>query len=246
MLQHKLPHCWIILLFISLSGCQSPKIIRDTTIQATLPDNPPASTQLTAPLISDDAEADLINIYLEQARVARRKNRLTTPVDDNAYLRYLQVLALAPEHPLALMGLADLADQYLAWALREINSGDLRGATDFTNKARSIDENHLGISAVESLIQDRHKTRNIDYMLADIKLSTFSPANAAQPYTLHELHMLVKIARRIDESNAPIVIFANSDALGRQIYQFLNGLTHDRISAQFELREQASVRLMIK
>lgn len=245
MLQYKLTHCWIILSLLSIGGCQSPVAIRDTAIQHDILEHPPAANQ-PAPNVSSDTRTDLINLYLHQARIARAKNRLTTPVDDNAYLRYLQVLALAPEHPLALMGLADIADQYLAWALDEVNSGDLRGATDYTNKARSIDENHLGISAVEAMIRDRRKTQNIDYALQNITLSTFSSATEPQTNARTELDALKRIARLIDESGAPIVIFANSDVLGRQIYQFLNNLTQDRISAQLELREKPLVRLMVR
>jgi hypothetical protein len=175
MLQYKLPHCWIVFLLLLIGGCQSPVTINDTSIPADMPDSSLEAT-LPAELLSD-SETDLINAYLDQARVARQQNRLTTPVDDNAYLRYLQVLALAPEHPAALTGLTDLADQYLAWARREVNTGNLRRATDYTNKARSIDENHLGISAVEAMIRDRHTTQYIDYPVPTLSLNTFSETN---------------------------------------------------------------------
>jgi hypothetical protein len=246
MLQYKLPQCWIILLLLYISGCQSPQIIPDTALQPDARENPPTTVQPVAPIVSSQDQTDLIDVYLNQARVARQHNRLTTPVNDNAYLRYLQVLALAANHPRALSGLAEIADQYLAWAVDGVNSGDLRSATNYTNKARSVDENHPGISAVDAMIRDRRKTQYIEYALPNMTLHTFSPTNEPQTHTSPEFEALTRVARRINESSAPIVIFANSDALGRQIYQYLNNLTEDRISAQFELREQALVRLMIQ
>jgi hypothetical protein len=250
-LQYKLPHCWIILLLVAVSGCQSTVMISDTAIEADATDTPPAAipaalsaTLSATPPASSYSQSDLINIYLEQARVARQQNRLTTPVDDNAYLRYLQVLALVPEHPQALMGIADLAEQYLAWAIANVNSGDLRSATNYINKARSIDENHPDIIAVEAMARDSRKVQHMDYTFPAITLDTFSPPDEPRASPSPEFTALTKVAQLIDESSAPIIIFANSDALGRQIYQFLNNLTQDRISAQFELHEKTLIRLM--
>jgi hypothetical protein len=247
-LQYKHHHCWIILLLVAGSGCQSTVMTRDTAIEANATEAPPAAIPATlsaAPPASRDSQSDVINIYLEQARVARQQSRLTTPVDDNAYLRYLQVLALVPEHPQALMGIADLAEQYLAWAIANVNSGDLRRATNYINKARSIDENHPDIVAVEAMARDSRKVQHMDYTFPAITLDTFSPPDEPLANPSPELAALTKVAQLIDESSAPIIIFANSDALGRQIYQFLNNLTQDRISAQFELNEQTLIRLMI-
>jgi hypothetical protein len=243
-LQYKPPHCWIILLLVVVSGCQSTVMIGDTAIEANATDTPPAAIPTALPA-SSDAQSNLINIYLEQARVARQHNRLTTPVDDNAYLRYLQVLALVPEHQQALMGIADLAEQYLAWAIDNVNSGDLRSAANYINKARSIDESHPDIIAVEAMARDSRKVQHMDYPFPAITLDSFSPPDEPRASPSSELAALTKVAQLIDESSVPIIIFANSDALGRQIYQYLNNLTQDRISAQFELREQTLIRLMI-
>jgi hypothetical protein len=242
-LQYKPPHYWIILLLVAVSGCQSTVMINDTAIEANATDIPPAAipAALTA---SSDSQSDVINIYLEQARLARRQNRLTTPVDDNAYLRYLQVLALVPEHPQALIGIADLAEQYLAWAIAKINSGDLRSATNYINRARSIDESHPDIIAVEAMARDSRKIQQMDYPFPAITLDTFSSPDEPRASPNPELAALTKVAQLIDESSPAIIIFANSDALGRKIYQFLNILTRDRISAQFELREQTVIRIM--
>jgi hypothetical protein len=242
-LQYKPPHCWIILLLVAVSGCQST-VMSDTAIEANATDIPPTALPAALP-VSRDSQSDLINIYLEQARVARQQNRLTTPVDDNAYLRYLQVLALVPEHQQALMGIADLAEQYLAWAIDNVNSGDLRSAANYINKARSIDESHPDIIAVEAMARDSRKVQHMDYPFPAITLDSFSPPDEPRASPSSELAALTKVAQLIDESSVPIIIFANSDALGRQIYQYLNNLTQDRISAQFELREQTLIRLII-
>ena len=241
-MQYKPPHCWIILLLVAVSGCQST-VMSDTAIEANATDIPPTALPAALP-VSRDSQSDLINIYLEQARVARQQNRLTTPVDDNAYLRYLQVLALVPEHQQALMGIADLAEQYLAWAIDNVNSGDLRSAANYINKARSIDESHPDIIAVEAMARDSRKIQQMDYPFPAITLDTFSSPDEPRASPNPELAALTKVAQLIDESSPAIIIFANSDALGRKIYQFLNILTRDRISAQFELREQTLIRIM--
>ena len=231
---------------LTVSGCQAPAPRENGTVQNVDLDNRAAGDPPIVASTSTDVQTELVDKYLELARIARQQDRLTTPVDDNAYLRYLQVLSLVPDHPQAIAGIAALAEQYLVWAVREVNSGDFYRATDYTNKARSIDENHSGIGAVDALIRDKRSIEQVDYRLPTITLDTFSSNSQIQPVTDPELAALTRVAMQIDESRAPIVIFANSDALGRKIYQFLNNLTNDRISAQFELREQALVRLMIQ
>lgn len=204
---------------------------------------PTTAPKPAAPQI--DPNAETIRELLKAGREALANNRLTTPDDDNAYLRYLQVLGLQPDNPQALLGMADIADKYLDWALQEASRGQYKVANDLVSKARSVDENHPGIAPVQVLIADQARAHIVDYPLPALSLAKLAAQEDLTDLASADGQQLDAIARHIERTRATIIIYAPSDIMGRKIYQYLNLATAERIRAQFEYSDQVIVRLVI-
>jgi len=171
---------------------------------------------------------------LAKAEDAYAEDRLTTPLDDNAYLRYLQVLSIDPDNEKANQGIADIVEKYLAWSIENVHMARYRRARDFLNKARSVDGNHPNIAAVENMVNS----------YANGKTQTFELSRKStmlrDPETVSTLRA---IAAEISKHQATIVIEAPSDATGRWIYQQLNEAAEERVRARFEMASRVRIHL---
>jgi len=221
LLSEAIPLQQLTLLFIlvsALCGCQSGTVPLED-LNASIP----------------PVEADpRIFPLLAKAEEAFAENRLTTPLDDNAYLRYLQVLSIEPDNSKANQGIADIAEKYLAWSIENVQRARYRRARDFLNKARSVDENHPNIATVENMVNS----------YAEGKTQTFELSRASterrDPETVSALG---EIAAEISKLQATIMIEAPSDATGRWIYQQLNEATRERVRARFEMTSRVRIHL---
>ncbi len=212
---------FIIILFIvasTLCGCQMKKVSSE---------KPGASI---APVEVDPRIFPL----LAKAEEAYAEDRLTTPLDDNAYLRYLQVLSIDPDSEKANQGIANIVEKYLAWSIENVYQARYRRARDFLNKARSVDENHPNITAVENMVNSYASGRSQTFELSR-KLTELR-----DPDTVSTLS---SIAAEISKHQATIVIEAPSDATGRWIYQQLNEATEERVRARFEMTSRVRIHL---
>ena len=211
---------FIIILFIvasALCGCQMKKVLEE----------PGASI---APVEVDPRILPL----LAKAEEAYAEDRLTTPLDDNAYLRYLQVLSIDPDNGKANQGIANIAEKYLARSIDNVYQARYRRARDFLNKARSVDEDHPNIPAVENMLNSYASGRSQTFALS--RKST----ELREPDTVSTLR---SIAAEISKHQATIVIEAPSDATGRWIYQQLNEATEERVRARFEMTSRVRIHL---
>lgn len=157
------------------------------------------------------------------------------PLDDNAYFHYLYVLALDPKNPTAIEGLNDIVERYLDLAINHANLFELKIANDFLMKARSVDDTHPNIKAVENRISQQRAARKntITLSLAEVKGRS---ANLSR--------RLKEVGRTIALKHANVIIKAPSDAHGRWIYQQLNEGNESRVRAEFRVGERAQVMLL--
>jgi len=255
--------CFILLTF-AMYGCQQA-----VPVVESIPVGP-ALAQSSAPanVIADsrpDPEPQRIAELLEAGHTALRQKRLTTPDSDNAYLRYSQVLILEPDHPAALLGLAEIVEAYLDLAIDQAKAGKLRTARNYLTMAQSVDPDHSSIPAIALMIAEQQNTQKVEYLLPDLSLASLVDLNRAIAETavdtpasavlapkdqsslggsdLPALNLLQVAAEQIELTNASILISASSDALGRQIYQYLNQATSKRIRAQFEMSNRTAISL---
>ena len=209
----------LFLLLSVISGCTP-------SVTVTVNEPVPETDVITPPEpIEEIVTNPLIGQLLSEAKEAFAHNNLTTPVEDNAYSRYLQVLFLDPGNDEAEQGIANIVDRYLDWAIVNARNNNIRKASDYLNKAISIDNTHPGIPSVTSLITDSQNRKSISFPLNSSDLI------AGNQVILEQLH---QVASEIQRLQATVVIKASTDALGRWIYQQLNQTSDNRVSAIFE------------
>ncbi len=99
-------------------------------LQPELAELPAARTEL--------ATARQINQTLSSAQAALRAERLIAPAGDNALEYFRRVLAIAPEHPAATAGLADLSQRLIDSAKARAAENDFEAAGDLLEAAGGI------------------------------------------------------------------------------------------------------------
>ena len=177
-----------------------------------------------------------IQRLLREAEEAFSDDRLTTPVEDNAWYRYLRVLVLDPHNQAAQEGISDIVEKYLDWAIQDIDAGYLRKAHNYLNKVRVIDATHPNLPAVEKRLSEEESTRQ-----QIINLSRFDLDNHATSLATK----LFRLGAQIQKNNARVVIVARNDAEGRWIYQQLNRAEDGpRIRARIQLDTIPSLRII--
>lgn len=230
---------YIAFLCTCLFGCTTlnkPNVGDQSGKQDNVEHEAPLSNRL--PSVSETQQSEKtqrISRLLTEAERALIQNRLTTPVEDNAYLRYLQVLASEPNHPSAIDGLNRIVETYVAWSIKALEQGRSKQARDMLHKAKSVDEAHPSIQALERRINTSNEQQTQLHYLSLQDLRNRSPR------IIDQLHTLAK-----DNENAggKIIITARNDADGRWIYQQMNSATELRIRATIEHGPDPTVQLI--
>lgn len=97
-----------------------------------------SSPQITTPQHSQTPNGlaqHNIRRLLTAAEQALAKNRLTTPLNDNAYDYYQAVLASYPNHPEAQHGVQQIVDRYRRWAEAAYRDGDVARALGYLQRS---------------------------------------------------------------------------------------------------------------
>ncbi len=183
----------------------------------------------------DAARLEEIGRLLTEAELAFADDRLTTPIDDNAYLRYLGVLFIDPENAAARQGIASIVEKYLTWALDAAESGNQRRARRFLTSASAVDERHPGIESIGARIEELENASQDRHVLSSREVSARSDT---------AIEELKRLARLADERDALVIISARNDAEGRWIYQQMNEATPLRIRARLELAGRPMIRML--
>lgn len=208
------------------------------TLIAPAPDPAPEPTSpATSPESDTASRAREIAQLLHEAEIALEDNRLTTPVDDNAYLRYLRILSLDPDNEDADAGIVAIVEKYLSWALEQAEAGNLRLATRYLRNARSIDADHPGIESIGNRINELEIASRDTHALPE------APLDERSAEIVSELQRLARLATSRD---ALVVISARTDAEGRWIYQQMNEATPQRVRARLELSSRPRIRMVYK
>ena len=222
------------LLPVLISGCTAPQPV------AVSPDAARRSADDQATSITGDdnsstrhSDKERILARLELAEMAFGEDRLTTPVEDNAYLHYLSVLALDPENSAATEGINRIIEQYLSWALDVAEAGHFSRARAYLDRASAIDPDHPNIRPVLNMINEEQQKVTTRYNL--------NPVDLARRVT-HTAE-IDRIARQIESRHAFVTIRAPDDASGRWLYQQLNDRVSFRLQARFVIDTTPSVEL---
>lgn len=213
---------FVIAVIAIITACQNtdlakPSITAPKTETPTIPEEDPR-----------------IAILLDEAHSAYTQDRLTIPIEDNAYFKYLQVISIDPRNNMANQGIAEIVEKYLAWAMDAAAAQNYRKAWSYVTKAHSVDEKHPNIQSVSKLIKKRQLAKHMTFTLSGPRLEKQAESILTE---------LQEIALFIQQNKGTIVITARSDKEGRWIYQHLNNVTQNRISATFELNTTPKIRV---
>jgi len=199
------------------------------------PKEPEPAVVAPQPPVVNPRQAE-IDRLLDEAALALDDYRLLTPPENNAYSRYLRVLNLDPGNMTARVGIGDIIERYLNWALQEAQARRFSRARAYVESALSIDPSHPNIAAVQRQIEELENARTTRYKLPPAGLQRRSPDVVA---------LLQRIGLDLADRDASVVITARSDAEGRWIYQQLNELSGKRVRAELQIGTPPSVELFI-
>ena len=175
-----------------------------------------------------------IATLLEAARVDIEENRLSTPAGRNAYQKYQQLLSLDPDNKEARLGINTIVEQYLSWAIANLDRGKPARAAIYLNMAITIDATHPNIQPVTLLIKKARSRSTSAYPLDAAAVVARQASKIDFPGISAEIHA----------KHAFVTIRAMDDATGRWLYQELSRHTEIRIEAMFETSQQPAILLM--
>ncbi|MCP5420254.1 MAG: protein kinase [Gammaproteobacteria bacterium] len=101
----------------------------------------------------EDSQRQKITQLLEQAEQQLEQNKLTLPVDNNAFATYQQVLQLDPQNEQAKQGFDKIADRYQVLAESYQQRGDFTTSLSNIEKGLSVAPNHAGLLALREKVQ---------------------------------------------------------------------------------------------
>lgn len=156
--------------------------------------------------------ARILADMLFEASIAFDDNRLILPAGNNAYDRYLEVLSFAPDNQVALQGIEDIVDRYVAMANQAIQIGQFDNAEDYLNRASSINPDKRSIVETR-LILNLEKSVSREYFALDPQELTSQ--------SLVIMSQLGSIGEFVRNYDATFLITARSDAEARWIYQVM-------------------------
>lgn len=192
---------------------------------------------------------------LREGQQALAEDRLLTPEGDNANLYFQVVLGRDPGNYQATLGIAEIVDRYLAWAVAAAQRQDSAAAQTFLQRARIVNADDPTIAVAQQRVRALLTSQNV----APPKHST-PQGNQAQslsgdgiyplPKDLFEqddAFVLAKVQPIIDEvarTEQPIQINWPNDREGRLLYQIINSRTPEfRVRAMIERNAKYSVEL---
>lgn len=104
--------------------------------------------QADSPATTRAAEFD-VDYYLVKARVAMEADKLTTPMEDNAYLYYQEVIRLDPAHEEALQGLTEIANRHADLAEEAIKRFQYVKAEHYVSAGLRVQPEHSRLLALQ-------------------------------------------------------------------------------------------------
>ncbi len=126
---------------------------------------------------------------LREATADLAADRLTTPVDNNAFSRFRAVLAMDPANDAALEGLHGILTRYLVLAKAAANENNFELAGRYLDKAGAVSPGAESIAAARVALDKRHKAN------AEERLRVEAQARQAA----EEERQLMEAARRATE-----------------------------------------------
>jgi hypothetical protein len=229
------PHAAVGLLALVLAvGCATAPPAPDGDARADAATAAPATAAPAADPL-EPWERRAVERLLAEADRALAEYRLTTPNDDNALDRYLEVLVLDPTETRARDGLDRIVEAYLDLAERAAVRGDAEDADRWLDLAGQIDDDHPAFAATRARVRAEAAVprERVELAAADLEARTRSLADR-----------LAALGTRAKEEALFVVITAPRDTWSRWIYQTMNAAPPAaRLRARSEIGSPPSLEL---
>lgn len=193
----------------------------------------------------------LIKELLASAQLAFRDGRLTTPSHDNAYDLFQSVLTLDPQNSSARAGVQAILIRYADWARDAMAAGDYVKSQAYLEQAQIyFPANPLLLELQQKVRRERQLRAKREHAVLrkdpEEKRSEFSlPGGALKKKSPAVVEYLKRLAKRVQESNESVMIYARTDAEGRWIYQQLNKATEGyRVRGDIRISRSPKIVLM--
>ena len=231
---------WFVqLIAVSLvASCAAPNAppTNTTPIKSVQP-TPKSSIKERAPSIE-------IQRLLMLAEKAMQRDALTEPESDNALMHYRAVLAIDPVNEDAKEGIHQIVEQYLEWALSEIDSMSFAKASLWLERAALANPKAPSIFAVaERLELKRRLVRRTIVLPGWVTSSSLLPNHDDALMRAVE-SFFADIAESVQQHQAKLIIYALSDEEGRWIYQSVNQQMTERLRATLQIDTPARIDLV--
>ncbi len=96
--------------------------------------------------VPEPEQQERIYRLLQQAERALTLDRLTAPIEDNAYLYYEEILALAPGNVMAIEGMQRIADRYIKLADEAKRRGETDRVDQLLQRAETVAPDYAAIN----------------------------------------------------------------------------------------------------
>ena len=225
---------------IFLQACETTNVSLPSQVETTASDRlevDDGATTNTSTTPEPILRARILADMLFEASIAFDDNRLMFPAGDNAYDQYMEVLSFAPDNQVALQGIQDIVDRYVAMANQAIQIGQFDNAEEYLNRATSINPG-------KSNIIEARRVLNIEQSISREYFALDPQELAAQSLIImSELGSIGEFVRNYD---ATFLITARSDAEARWIYQIMREAVGGyRLRGNITLGSQPTIQVNI-
>ena len=234
------------MLFLSsillLAACESQQPVEpgDASSSAPLAEIPEIRPLSESPIVipvKPTPQESLVADTLFKGLQALDQDRLLTPIDDNAYMRFQKVLAIDPRNEIALDGIEKILLRYVELSREASRRGLFDDAEAFLNRAEFVNKEHSLLSEARALLQSEKSSGDLFFSLDN---EDFINRTDAAVFRLGE------IAQQAKSDDAFFLITAPNDSLARWMYlQMRSAVGGYRLRGNIELANQISIRLRI-
>lgn len=102
---------------------------------------------------------------LSEAETALAVDRLTTPPGDNAYDRFMAVLALQPDNQQALDGVEKIRQRYLGFIKSLVERGEFYAVPTLTQKARDVGANEDELQSLLAMVKEGEPAEKLNKIM---------------------------------------------------------------------------------
>lgn len=165
-----------------------------------------------------------INDLLQQAERAMGMDRLTTPVEDNAYAYYQKILGMSANNNDAKEGLDKIAQRYLTKAQEQSQLGNLAQAEALLQRARFVSARFVDAHTVEfDELTNQTASVQATQQLIETPVDA-QPAETIKPFVVAEAPSAVKETTVVAKDAASVSVVPNAGWKDEQLVRHAQDL----------------------